>query len=375
MTKPGDYSHGGDIYTYGGRELLDFSSNISPLGLPPGVLRGIIDAAAGFGIYPDPQCRELRAALEKHHRIGADRIVCGNGAADLIYRIVGFLKPKRALITAPTFSEYEKALEEGGAAVDRFFLSYPDFMISEEILPRINADTGLLFLCNPNNPTGRLIPRELRDRLIRRCTGTGTILVIDECFNDFLDDPQAHSSVRFLEGTAGLIILRAFTKLYAMAGLRLGYALFGSPALARSIAGTGQPWSVSSAAQTAGLRALEETAYVEEVRALVRKERPLMKAALSALGFEVLGGEANYLFFRLPGGTGAPTGPGLFQALRDRGILIRSCANYPGLDDSYYRIAIRRPEENQRLLAALGPGGALYEAIGASSEGPRLPPL
>jgi threonine-phosphate decarboxylase len=239
--------------------------------------------------------------------------------------------------------------------VERFPLAYPEFMISGEILSRITADTGIIFLCNPNNPTGRLIPQELRERLIRRCTETGTILVSDECFNDFLDDPEAHSSLRFLEGAAGLVILRAFTKLYALAGLRLGYALFGSPALARSVAGTGQPWSVSAAAQAAGLRALEETAYVEEVRALVRRERPLMKAALGGLGLEVLGGEANYLFFRLPGGTGGETGAGpsgFSQALQDRGILIRSCANYPGLDGSYYRIAIRRPEENQRLLAA-----------------------
>ncbi|MDR3160530.1 MAG: aminotransferase class I/II-fold pyridoxal phosphate-dependent enzyme [Spirochaetaceae bacterium] len=353
--KPGDFSHGGDVYTpkyEEGRDLLDFSSNISPLGLPPGVLRGIVDAAAAFGIYPDPQCRELRAALERRHGVGADRIVCGNGAADLIYRIVGFFKPKKALITAPTFSEYEKALTEGGALVERFPLDYPDFAISERILPRINAGTGILFLCNPNNPTGNLIPRDLWEGILRRCAGTGTILVSDECFNDFLDDPRAHSSVRFLEGAAQLIILRAFTKLYAMAGLRLGYALFGSAERARGVAGTGQPWSVSTAAQVAGLRALEEAAYVEEVRSLVRRERPLMKAALASLGLEVLGGEANYLFFRLPGGAGA--GAAFFRALRDRGILIRSCANYPGLDDSFYRIAIRRPRENRRLLAAIG---------------------
>jgi threonine-phosphate decarboxylase len=223
---------------------------------------------------------------------------------------------------------------------------------------------------------------------MRTCAESNTLLVIDECFNEFLDDPAAHSAVGLLTdtgegsvpsvgsgvnppGAAPLIILKAFTKLYAMAGFRLGYALCGGPEAAEGIAGTGQAWSVSAIAQTAGLAAFNETAYVEELRRLIQAEREPLKAGLSALGFEVLGGAANYLFFKVPRTSAphtrglAPGGnldlqsrrvvpPSLFQSLLDKGILIRSCANYPGLDNSFYRIAIRKPDENKALLDALG---------------------
>ena len=350
------HRHGGDIYGLpggrAGRNILDFSANISPLGLPRGVLEAIRSEAYHFDVYPDPLCRELRGALEKHHHTSKDRILCGNGAADVIYRIVQWRKPKKALVLSPTFSEYEKALGEAGTAVERYALGYPTFRADERILPLIAARPDIVFLCNPNNPTGLVLPRELIKKIIQACGENKALLVIDECFNEFLDDPEAHSAIGLLACSQGLIILKAFTKLYAMAGFRLGYALCGSPEDAEGITATGQTWSVSAIAQTAGLAALKETAYVEELRQLVRTERAVMKTGLAALGLEVLGGEANYLFFKVPPASGFDPAS-LFQSLLDKGILIRSCANYPGLDNSFYRIAIRKPGENRTLLDTL----------------------
>ncbi|MDR0589179.1 MAG: aminotransferase class I/II-fold pyridoxal phosphate-dependent enzyme [Spirochaetaceae bacterium] len=357
------HEHGGDLYFprqtpgpgfpgAGRTGLRDFSANISPLGLPRGVLKALAGGIRDFDRYPDPRCGELREALAEHHGLGADRIVCGNGAADLIYRMVHWIKPKRALVLAPSFSEYEKALKETGCTVERYELAYPRFQVDEKILALIRPGLDLMFFCNPNNPTGILAGPALVQRISQKCAAAGVLLAADECFNELLDDPGAHTLRGDLPRTPRLVILKAFTKLYAMAGLRLGYILCGSAEIARDIAGTGPPWSVSAAAQRAGIAALRETAYVENLRRMVKTERNRMKALLADLGLEVLGGEANYLFFRFPGAA-ALEGGGFFQSLLDRGILIRNCGNYPGLDDSYYRIAIKKPAENRALIRAL----------------------
>jgi threonine-phosphate decarboxylase len=345
------YDHGGDIYDLP-QKPLDFSANISPLGVPQGVAEAVCREASHFDIYPDPRCGKLREALGRCHGIDPERIACGNGAADLIYRTVRYFRPRKALLAVPTFSEYEKALEEEHCAIIRYALPLPRFGGDAGILPLISAETDMLFLCNPNNPTGLLWEKALMEKVITKCRNTQTILVIDECFNEFLDDPADHSALAFLNASANLIILKAFTKIYAMAGFRLGYILCGSEETGRGIAAAGQAWSVSSVAQTAGIAALTETSYVEEVRRLVKEERNSMKDALSGLGLEVLGGEANYIFFRISETSGFDQSR-FFEQLRCRGFLLRSCANYSGLDDTYYRVSLRKHEENQALISAL----------------------
>ena len=350
------YDHGGNIYgikTGLPGRLLDFSANTSPLGVPPGVLDTLRREAPHFDIYPDPDCGELRKALGEHCRYDPKMIVCGNGAADLIYRIVSYVRPRQALVAVPGFSEYEKALEAEHAEIIFYHLAPPRFEGDAEILYFITGKRYILFLCNPNNPRGILWSPRLIESIICKCMDTDTILVVDECFNGFLDDPAGNSAVKFLDRSPALIVLNAFTKLYGMAGFRLGYILCGSEVIGRGIACTGQPWNVSAVAQAAGIAALTESSYVEELRCLVKPERTFMKTALADLGLEVLGGEANYIFFRLGDDSGFER-TGFFEALLSRGFLPRSCANYPGLDDSYYRICLRKHGENELLVQALG---------------------
>jgi threonine-phosphate decarboxylase len=350
------YDHGGNIYGIktalpGG--LLDFSANTSPLGVPPGVLDTLRREAPHFDIYPDPDCGELRKALGEHWRRDPGLIVCGNGAADLIYRTVTHIRPRRALLVVPGFSEYEKALETEHAKIIFYHLAPPRFEGDSKILSFITNKTDILFLCNPNNPTGILWDPPLLESIVRKCADTNTVLVVDECFNGFLDDPAGNSAVKFLDCAPALIILNAFTKLYGMAGFRLGYILCGSEKISRGIACTGQPWNVSAVAQAAGIAALKESPYIGELRRLVKAERTFMKNALADMGLEVLGGEANYIFFRLGDNSGFERS-GFLEALLLRGFLLRSCDNYPGLDDSYYRICLRKHGENELLVQALG---------------------
>lgn len=342
--------HGGDWAGFEaeyGQAPLDFSANVSPLGVPLGVQTAIAAAAAGADRYPDPLCRTLRKAIAEAEQIPPEWIICGNGAADLIWRLAAALRPQNALLPVPSFAEYEAALHSTGCRVNHHLLTVQNkFAVDETLLTSITPQTDIVFLCEPNNPTGRTTPMPLLQKIVRRCCEAGAILVVDECFGDFLDEPTSHTLVPFLEQYPHLVVLKAFTKLYAMAGVRLGYALCSDSNLLERLYHAGSPWSVSSLAQAAGCAALQEQEYVRRVRALIRRQRPFMMRKLHELGLHVIPGEANYLLFQcaIP----------LVEPLRKRGILLRSCGNYPGLDATWYRTAIRTENENCRLLAALG---------------------
>jgi threonine-phosphate decarboxylase len=351
-----DLIHGGDTEGYKlayGSEPLDFSANCNPLGIPASVPQAIFDAAQHADRYPDPLCRRLRAVLSGNigvqtgHIIPAEHILCGNGAADLIFRLALARKPKNAIVTAPTFAEYELALETTGCTVIQHTLFEEEgFVLTESILNRITPEIDMLFICNPNNPTGLTVAPNLLSRILDACEKSGTLLIVDECFNGFLDEPETHSLKRRLPDFENLIILDAFTKLYGMAGVRLGYCMTKNTALLDAMRNAGQPWAVSALAQAAGLAALSENTYVAEARALVKTERRYLLHELDRLGIKPLGSEANYIFF-------FSDIPDLPEKLRAVGILIRDCGNYAGLTDGYYRIAIRTREENTRLIEAL----------------------
>ena len=341
--------HGGDWAGYRarfGHDALDFSANVSPLGLPQGVADAIVAALPTADRYPDPLCRELRTALSRAEQLPEPWILCGNGAADLIYRLVWTLKPRRALLPAPTFAEYAAALESVGCEVKRKTLhEADDFAVTEAFVQAVNQSIDLVFLCQPNNPTGQITPPELVQRLVRRCADCGAVLVVDECFLDFLQQRDALTAKPLLQTAPNLVILKAFTKLYAMAGVRLGYALCANTALLDKMQAAGQPWGVSSLAQAAGAAALRETAYADAVRTLIADQRPRLAAGLRALGLQVIEGSANYLLFRAPETLGA--------ALQQRGVCLRSCGNYPGLSAGWYRTAVRTAPENEQLLQTM----------------------
>ena len=341
--------HGGDWAGYRarfGHDALDFSANVSPLGLPQGVADAIVAALPTADRYPDPLCRELRTALSRAEQLPEPWILCGNGAADLIYRLGWALKPRRALLPAPTFAEYAAALESVGCEVKRKTLhEADDFAVTEAFVQAVNQSIDLVFLCQPNNPTGQITPPELVQRLVRRCADCGAVLVVDECFLDFLQQRDALTAKPLLQTAPNLVILKAFTKLYAMAGVRLGYALCSNTALLAKMQAAGQPWGVSSLAQAAGAAALRETAYADAVRALIADQRPRLAAGLRALGLQVIEGSANYLLFRAPETLGA--------ALQQRGVCLRSCGNYPGLSAGWYRTAVRTAPENEQLLQTM----------------------
>lgn len=342
--------HGGDIQGYQeeyGKKPLDYSANISPLGLPEAVRESLITALDRTEEYPDPICRKLRKKIGEEIQQPMEYIICGNGAADLIYRLVYAHKPKKALVLAPTFAEYEEALQSIGCEVIYYHLKKENgFQVTEDILDDITDEIDILFLCQPNNPTGVLCEKPLLEKLLAHGIEHQVLVAIDECFVSFLEEPQRYTMIEYIQKTPSLFILKAFTKIYAMAGIRLGYGVSSNRLLLEKMGNAGQPWNVSLLAQEAGCVAIEQKAYVEEVKQVINEQRPLLIKELEQLGMIVYHGRANYILFYTEDIR-------LHHKLRTQGILIRDCSNYKGLKAGYYRIAVRDVKDNKKFITQL----------------------
>ena len=336
------YEHGGDSYQ-AANIRLDFSVNINPLGMPSIVKRVLVENIGDYERYPDPYCRALTVKIAQQHGMEQDMALCGNGASDLIFRICACIRPSRALTLAPTFSEYERSVAAfGGEISEHSLIEENGFALTERILSDITPNIRMLFLCNPNNPTGQLIDPRLLRRIADKCEKNGVYLVLDECFLEFTN---GESIVPLLKKHPHLLFLNAFTKLYAMAGIRLGYLLCADTELIKRIAAFGPQWNVSVPAQKAGLAALGVSGWQEVTRALVETERSFMEKQLTALGLTVFPGEGNFLLVKceIP----------LYEPLAKMGILVRSCANFTGLNDRFIRIGLKKRKQNAALVAAI----------------------
>lgn len=345
-------SHGGNIYKkakeMGIREedILDFSANISPLGLPEHIQQAMVKAIDQTINYPDPDCSRLKEAISKEDAVSETKIACGNGGADLLYRLAFGLQPKKVLLPAPAFVEYEEALSAAGAQIEYYRMT-EDFIIKEDILEQITEDTDFVVICNPNNPTGILTERERILRILDRAEKTKTFVMVDECFLEICKNEKEYTVKPFIEKYEHLIILKSFTKLYAIPGVRLGYILAGSEKVIERVNRAGQAWSVSHIAQCAGVAALADNIYKEKVIDTVAEELAYMKKEFYKLPVVLYDGAANYLFFRTPEITD------LDKQLEGHGIMIRNCSNYENLGRDYWRVAVKAHEENKKLIKAL----------------------
>ena len=332
------FEHGGNANS---DILYDFSANINPLGLPENVKKNLADNINNFSQYPDPDCTNLIKKISECENIPREKIVCGNGAADLIYRLIYAVMPNRALLLAPTFSEYEKALAEVGCEIKYHYLrENENFQLTKRLLEDLQ-NVDMFFLCNPNNPTGKIAGPEMLNEIFRRCDQENILLIADECFMDFVADKEKYT----LQIRRGTVVIKAFTKIYSMAGLRLGYAIFGDESLANKVRHTGQCWNVSMPAQLAGTAALDEKEYIKRTIDLIKQERDYLYNSLYNMKIKVYTSDTNFLLFfsKLP----------LGKLLKNERIAIRSCDNFIGLNENYFRIAVKNHSENVILINAL----------------------
>jgi len=362
--------HGGDIY--GNKNIeLDFSVNLSPIGPPREVVQEIrsisgVELQKLIMSYPDPSYRELRHALGRKLESPEEWIVCGNGASELLMAAAQAVRPGRAMIPVPTYQGYERVLEAAGAEIlfyeltrEQGFALTGEFMESAEGIRRlaeIGAGTDLesgamLFLCNPNNPSGKCIEPALLKEIAQYCKGNRIFLVVDECYLELLADARSRTMRHSLAENPYLIIVGAFTKTYAMPGIRLGYLLTSNSELRGKIRLRQPEWSISMTAQRAGIAALGAADYLSEARRAVQAEREYVCRELRKLGMDVMEGEAPFVMFR--------SEKELYEPLKEKGILIRRCDGIRGVRGGseggyYYRIGLRRHEDNLRLMKEIG---------------------
>lgn len=335
--------HGGDIYR--NQIRLDFSVNTNPLGMPDPVKEALHQAVEEAENYPDIRAQVLSTAVTEQLQVRKEQLVFGNGASELFHAVLHAIKPSKILIPVPSFLGYEEAAK----AIDCEVIFYEmkkeeNFCLTDRILDVLDENISLVFLANPNNPVGNLVEPELIFQIVEKCRQCDITLVLDECFMELTGKEQTYSFFKRLDEFPNVVVIRAFTKLYAIPGVRLGY-LVCEQNLAEKIRLQLPEWNLSVFAQRAGVAAIKEQEYIVRAVVCIQTQRQFLLEELRAAGCSVFDSDADYLLFysEMP----------LYELFLQRGILIRDCSNFRGLQRGYYRIAVKSEEQNRMFAEVL----------------------
>ncbi|BEP28713.1 threonine-phosphate decarboxylase CobD [Helicovermis profundi] len=347
------YEHGGNIYDFAKtnnidkEKIIDFSANINPLGISEKAKRAFYKSIDMVLNYPDPNYKKLKEAISLFHNVDIKYINLGNGAIELIYKTFRIIKAKKALIVSPTFVEYEKALLSVGAKVDYFVLKEDnDFEIDIDKLILLAKNYELVVICSPNNPTGKVIKKENIEELMKNATLNDYKLFLDEAFIDFYD--EKNSMINRLENFDNLFILRSLTKFFAIPGLRIGYMLTANDEFTSKSKRVNIPWSINIPAEQVAIKSLEDLDYIKESKDYISKERDRVYEKLRSFNYLTpYRSYGNYIMFK------SLKNIDLKKRLIKNNIMIRECSNYVGLNKNFYRIAIKKINENNKLLKLL----------------------
>ncbi|GCD09762.1 pyridoxal phosphate-dependent aminotransferase [Clostridium tagluense] len=361
--------HGGDVYTDGllqGRELIDYSSNINPLGVPKSFIDNIDEAINALTRYPDIQYRNVLKGLKEYIDCPEDYFVLGNGAAEIIDLVIAC--HKSLLIVVPSFVEYEIDAKKWGCNIEYSYLkediNYNDLLKNEyaqlsydykDILNKLQKVEAMV-LGNPNNPNGNIIDRGEFQKILEYCESNNKVIIIDEAFIEFTGDSR-HSFVDEVKKYKCLFIIRALTKFFAMPGIRFGYGISSNAALIKNIKLKQNPWNINCFAELAARHVLKDSIYIEKSKEWIRAERPRFLKSLKNIYFieEVFLTYGNYVLCKL---NGLAFEKGLnseefYKTCLEQGFVIRKADNFRGLDKQYVRLAIKDRASNEKLVAML----------------------
>lgn len=375
--------HGGNIYKVfrekNIKEILDYSSNINPYGIPESLKSRIIENLEILERYPDPDYVELREKLANLNNVNLSDIILGNGATEIIFLFMKVINPKKILIVSPTFGEYERAVKAVGTSRNSIDLSCSDdnknienkeieieyFELKESddfnlnignLKNELEKKYDLLIICNPNNPTGKFLKLAQTEEILKECNKYDTKLFIDEAFIEFLADGMKKSIINTEENKKNLFVTRAFTKFFAIPGLRLGYGMYFDKELEKKISEKKEPWSVNNIAEIAGLTVLDDTEYIEKTLKWITKEKIYMYEKLNEIsGIKVYETEVNFITGKIDEklfleGLNVKI---LREKMLEQGILIRDASNFKFLDERFFRLAIKDRESNDRVIEAM----------------------
>ena len=376
--------HGGNIYKVfrekNIKEILDYSSNINPYGIPESLKKRITENLEVLERYPDPDYVELRQKLANLNKVNLSDIILGNGATEIIFLFMKVINPKKILIVSPTFGEYEravKATEISGDTVDlscsngdnknienkKIEIEYfelkesDDFKLNiENLKNELENKYDLLIICNPNNPTGKFLKLAQTEEILKECNKYDTKLFIDEAFIEFLSDGMKESIINTEENKKNLFVTRAFTKFFAIPGLRLGYGMYFDKELEQKISEKKEPWSVNNIAEMAGLTVLDDTEYIGKTLKWITEEKIYMYEKLNEIsGIKVYETEVNFITGKIDEklfseGLNVKV---LREKMLEQGILIRDASNFNFLDERFFRLAIKDRASNERVIEAM----------------------
>jgi threonine-phosphate decarboxylase len=347
--------HGGDVGRWArsagidAGELIDFSASINPLGPPASARRAFAESVGEISRYPDPYGDKLKAALAARHGMDAAQVLVGNGSTQLIYLLCAALRPRKALVVGPAFSEYANALSLAGAQIRDWTVAVnDDFQFSpKRFMAAWEKDCDIAMVATPNSFTGRLVPKPALEKIAHAASARKNLLVVDEAFVDFVESESIKMMVRH---NPYLLVLRSLTKYYALPGLRLGY-LVGDERRIAEIAAFQEPWAINAPALNVALACLEDPQFATQTDRWLARERAFLSQQLTALGgFRAVPSQANFLLVKIESGNDALR---LRTFLLGKKILIRACDSLAGLGGKYFRVAVRRRRDNLRLVAAL----------------------
>jgi threonine-phosphate decarboxylase len=348
--------HGGEVWEAASKnglreeEILDFSSSVNPLGPSKMALEAIKANLGHIPSYPDSNSSELREAVASHFEgVSKDNVVAGNGSTELIYLFVETFMKKGdvALIPAPTFGEYERAVRRIGEE-PKHVKPNADFQFGLEVFARDLSGVKIVFLCNPNNPTSVLMQPEHLTDIVERAFEENVFVFLDEDFLEFVDGEEHLSLIGKISKYPNLFVLRSFTKIFGLTGLRIGYGV-ASEEIINSLLNAKIPWNVNCLAQAAAIAALEDEEHLKKTRYLIKGEKAFLTQGLTAIeAFKVFPADANFIFVdvRKSGYTAGE----LKEKMLGDGVLIRDCSSFRGLDEYYIRVAVKTRRENEKLL-------------------------
>jgi threonine-phosphate decarboxylase len=348
--------HGGNInqickkYGLNPDEIIDFSASINPLGCPEDVHKVISERFDDIKNYPDSECTNLKKAIADKVPCNDSNIIVGNGSNELFYLIPRAMKPKQGVLLQPTFSEFKDALCNANVEVVEIVNDDGNFPIINKDIRRLkNIKDGMVFLCNPNNPTGQIT---LKKDILELVNGNSNrLIVVDEAFMDFVDDDEEYSVIKEAPLIDNLIVVRSLTKFYGFPGLRLGY-LVANESTVNKLMQFKEPWTVNTFAQIAGMAAINDVDFAANTRQYVSGEKAFLHDGLSKIkGIRPFQTSVNFILVRIH--NAEITSSGIQDLLVKDNIIIRDCSNFIGLSDKYFRIAVRTREENRKLLSTL----------------------
>ncbi|MCP1103401.1 threonine-phosphate decarboxylase [Aequitasia blattaphilus] len=350
--------HGSDIekiasfYQIPTEEIIDFASNVNPLGLSPMAKDALLDNIDIITKYPDRNYTSLKREIAHYCNVPKEFVTVGNGSTELISIFTRLMAPKKALVIRPTYSEYERELSLSGAELSYYFLEEKnDFKLDiEKFISQLNHELNLIVLCNPNNPTGLGIETTDLERIIAHCKKYKIALLIDETYVEFSPAHKNISALSLVEKYDNFMVIRGVSKFYSSPGLRFGYGITSSKEFIHYLRREQNPWSLNSIGAFMGEIMLKDIAYIQETKELIWAEKSRIQKELSRCSsLHVFDTDSNFFLVKLLK-EGLTSDSVFEEAIKNR-LMLRNCCKIEGLNGEFIRFCIRSPKENDKLLS------------------------